>query len=239
MPLSSPPCDSSRSGCWMAPTCIASSRPSRSRSGSVGGGRGSASACPACMPGSGSARRSPGRAAPRCRGRPGRPGSGRSTTGRARTRGWSPRVAPRRAGRARIPVTIHRTSEPGLWVVAYPWREDGRAQAIAEAALRLVDLDLDPRTTRPATRRTSGRRGRSRTLTRALRSDPRRRHRRARLDPGRRPPRCPTISISGTNGKTTTTRMISHILRVGRPPRRHDHVGRRPVRRRSWWRPAT
>ena len=48
-------------------------------------------------------------------------------------------------GRARIPVHIHRTSEPGVWVVAYPWREDGRARAIAEAALRLVDLDLDPR----------------------------------------------------------------------------------------------
>jgi len=116
-------------------------------------------------------------------------------------------------GRARIPVTIHRTSEPGTWVVAFPWREDGRAQAIAEAALRLVDLDLDPRTTRPATRRTAGRKGRSRTLTRALRA--------IRGAEAGAPAwirdidrRMPVISISGTNGKTTTTRMISHILRT-------------------------
>ena len=114
-------------------------------------------------------------------------------------------------GRARIPVSIHRTSEPGIWVVAYPWREDGRAQVIAEAALRLVDLDLDPRTTRPATRRTAGRPGRSRILTRWLRAI-----REAETgepawirDTDRR---MPVISISGTNGKTTTTRMISHIL---------------------------
>jgi cyanophycin synthetase len=116
-------------------------------------------------------------------------------------------------GRARIPVSIHRTSEPGIWVVAYPWREDGRAQAIAEAALRLVDLDLDSRTTRPATRRTTGRRGRSRTLTRALRTiqDAATGAPAWIRDPDRR---MPVISISGTNGKTTTTRMISHILRT-------------------------
>ncbi len=116
--------------------------------------------------------------------------------------------------RARIPVHIHRTSEPGVWVVAFPWREDGRARVIAEAALRLVELDLDPHATRPATRRTAGRQGRSRTLTRALRSI---------SDAGTRAPawirdpdrRLPAISISGTNGKTTTTRMIGHILRQG------------------------
>ncbi len=120
---------------------------------------------------------------------------------------------------ARIPAHIHRTSEPGIWVVAYPWREDGRARAIAEAALRLVELDLDPHATRPATRRTSGRAGRSRTLTRAIRAI-------QHAETG--PPawirdtqrQVPTISISGTNGKTTTTRMISHILR-----RAGRHVG--------------
>jgi cyanophycin synthetase len=115
-------------------------------------------------------------------------------------------------GRARLPVNIHRTSEPGTWVVAFPWREEGRARAIAEAAVRLEDMDLDPRTTRPATRRTGGRPRRSRTLTRSLRSI-----RDATTDPPEwirdADRRVPTISISGTNGKTTTTRMISHILR--------------------------
>ena len=39
------------------------------------------------------------------------------------------------ATRARISVTIHRTSEPGHWIVSYPWREKERAEAIAESAL--------------------------------------------------------------------------------------------------------
>jgi len=116
-------------------------------------------------------------------------------------------------GRARVPVTIHRTSEPGHWVVAFPWREAGRARLIAESAFALADAGHDPTATRPATRRTVGRPGRSRTLARALR---------AIRDADAQPPAwirdderaMPLISISGTNGKTTTTRMISHILRV-------------------------
>lgn len=117
------------------------------------------------------------------------------------------------AARARIPVTIHRTSEPGHWIVAFPWREEGRARTIAEGALALADTDLDPATTRPATRRTLGRPGRSRTLARILRTI-------AAADtasPGwvrDAERRLPVISISGTNGKTTTTRMIAHILRL-------------------------
>ncbi|MBA2570039.1 MAG: hypothetical protein H0V04_02535 [Chloroflexi bacterium] len=112
------------------------------------------------------------------------------------------------ATRARISVTIHRTSEPGHWIVSYPWREKERAEAIAESALRLVELDIDPRRARPTARR----RG-SRSLARAL----------ARIAAaGTSPPewlrdadrRVPAISISGTNGKSTTTRMITHILRV-------------------------
>lgn len=113
-------------------------------------------------------------------------------------------------GRARIPVTIHRTSEPGHWIIAFPWRERQRAEAIGEAAYRLVELGLDPGRTRPAHSR--GQRG-SRTFGRAI----------ARIaDAGTDPPewirdedrRMPAVSISGTNGKSTTTRMITHILRV-------------------------
>ncbi len=108
--------------------------------------------------------------------------------------------------RARIPVAIHRTSEPGHWIVAFPWRERERAQAVADAAVRLVELDIDPRRSRPA-----GARGGSRSLARAL----------VRIrEAGTTPPdwvrdadrRVPAVSISGTNGKSTTTRMITHIL---------------------------
>jgi cyanophycin synthetase len=110
--------------------------------------------------------------------------------------------------RARIPVAIHRTSEPGHWIVAYPWRERGKAEAIADAAYRLTDLAVDRRAS-PSRRSPR----RSRSLSQAL----------ARIagagvmpppwirDPDRH---IPVVSISGTNGKSTTTRMISHILRT-------------------------
>ncbi len=98
-------------------------------------------------------------------------------------------------------LTVHRSSDPGHWIVAWPWRAEDRARAIAEASLALVERGFAP----------SDRDGASRLV--------------ARLDEriaaarGRAPDwlrdadrRLPIVSISGTNGKTTTTRLISHIL---------------------------
>jgi cyanophycin synthetase len=108
-----------------------------------------------------------------------------------------------RRNRRRVPVTIHRTGEPGGWIVAFPWREHERALEIAEGAWRCCERGLPPTTHVP----------RSRTATRAL----------ARIRAaGDTPPawlrdadrRVPIVSISGTNGKTTTTRMIAAILRA-------------------------
>ena len=104
----------------------------------------------------------------------------------------------------RVPVTIHRTSEPGSWVVAYPWQQRDQAELIARAVLRLAETPSErlfaravdqaraadgepPEWITDAARAVSGRRGRGRV---------------------------PLISISGTNGKSTTTRMISHIARL-------------------------
>ena len=108
-------------------------------------------------------------------------------------------------GRACIPVAVHRTSEPGHWVVSFPWREGGRARSIAESAYRLVELDISL-TARPADGA-----GGSRSLARALRRA---------AEAGTTPPdwvrdrdrKMPVVSISGTNGKSTTTRMIAHIV---------------------------
>jgi cyanophycin synthetase len=124
-----------------------------------------------------------------------------------------------RAGRTRstLPVTIHRTSEPGHWVVAFPWREHGRAEAIAEGAWTLAERGVDPRaaaqppasaTTPPAVRRRVFRRVGG-MLDRIREADT-------------QPPewirdeerRMPVVSITGTNGKSTTTRMITQILRT-------------------------
>jgi cyanophycin synthetase len=105
-----------------------------------------------------------------------------------------------------VRVSIHQTSEPGHWVVAYPWQERDQAELIANAAFRIAD----------ATGSTE--RGFARAVERIRTADG--------------PPpewltdvalfkirnrdgkRVPMISISGTNGKSTTTRMISHIARL-------------------------
>jgi cyanophycin synthetase len=110
---------------------------------------------------------------------------------------WVRRLHRRGLGE-RVPVTIHRTSEPGHWIVTFPWHEAARAEAIANLAFRLAD--------EPA-------RG-ERLFERALR--------RVRDTPAGAAPewttdeqrRVPLISVSGTNGKSTTTRMIAHITRV-------------------------
>jgi cyanophycin synthetase len=114
--------------------------------------------------------------------------------------------APESGRRPRIPVAIHRTSEPGHWIVAFPWRERGRAQAIADGAYRLTDLAVDLRAGA-----TSRHARPSRTLARTLATI---------REAGTQPPpwirdadrHIPVVSISGTNGKSTTTRMITHIL---------------------------
>ncbi|HEX5465745.1 MAG TPA: Mur ligase family protein [Candidatus Limnocylindrales bacterium] len=115
------------------------------------------------------------------------------------------RLTGTRAGRGpgeRLPVTIHRTSEPGGWVVALPWREHERAAALAETAWRLAEADRDPSIplrSSPALRRTV------RRLRGLHGAGP------SWLTDAQR--RIPIASITGTNGKTTTTRMLSHILR--------------------------
>jgi cyanophycin synthetase len=101
----------------------------------------------------------------------------------------------------RVPVTIHRTSEPGHWVVAYPWVDEGEGETIARTALRLEEnSDRDTGMAERAARRVA-------TSTNG--------HVPVMVSDDQR--RVPLISVSGTNGKSTTTRMIAHIaLLAGR-----------------------
>ena len=111
------------------------------------------------------------------------------------------------------PVEVHVPSDTGRWVVTWPWAGAERARLIAEAAFDLASRSVSParRTRLTGTQarivarwqeRIAGARA---TPPAWIRDDAR---------------RMPAISITGTNGKSTVTRLITHILlRAGR------HVG--------------
>jgi cyanophycin synthetase len=113
-------------------------------------------------------------------------------------------------GQGRDGTAVHRSSDPGHWIVTYPWSGAERARAIADAALALAERNVSP----VRTARLTG------TQARLLERW------RARIDEASATPpgwirdadrRVPIVSISGTNGKSTVTRLISHILaRAGR-----------------------
>jgi cyanophycin synthetase len=103
-------------------------------------------------------------------------------------------------------VTVHRSSDPGYFIVVFPWALDDRARAIAEGALALASREVPPGAGIGLGR------GRARLRDRVV----------ARAGEAQGSPpgyirdadrRLPIVSISGTNGKTTTTRLVAHILR--------------------------
>ena len=105
-------------------------------------------------------------------------------------------------------LTVHRSSDPGHWIVTFPWVGAERAEAVAEAAIALAERDvpvarraeLTPRQRRSVERWTE-RIGEARTTPPAWIRDADRRF--------------PIVSVSGTNGKSTVTRLITFILMTG------------------------
>jgi cyanophycin synthetase len=110
-------------------------------------------------------------------------------------------------------IRVHRSSDPGHWILTWPWTGAERARLIAEAAYALADRGATP-----------ARRARLTGAQERLLAGWTDRIRRASATP---PPwvrdtdrRMPAISITGTNGKSTTTRLLTRILlRAG------HHVG--------------
>jgi len=103
------------------------------------------------------------------------------------------------ASRVRLAVRTRPGAEPDRIVVAYPWRRRGAAEALGREVAEAMGALLDAR------------RSPERLVAAAA----------ARLEavePGEEPsvpdPAIPVIAVTGTNGKTTTVRLLAHIVRT-------------------------
>jgi len=108
-------------------------------------------------------------------------------------------------GEGRAGLAVHRSSDPGHWIVTFPWAGEERARVLTEAALALADRDVSPSSTARLTGAQERLVGRwSERIAEAGTSPPT-----WIRDVDRR---IPIVSISGTNGKSTVTRLITHIM---------------------------
>jgi cyanophycin synthetase len=107
------------------------------------------------------------------------------------------------AGVRRLAVRARPGAEPGQVVVAYPWRRQHAAEALGRAVAGLAGALDAPDLAERVEAAGAAVRG---------------------AEPGPGPslptPRIPTVAVTGTNGKTTVTRLIGHLgrcagLRVG------------------------
>ncbi len=100
------------------------------------------------------------------------------------------------AGTTRLGVRVRTTSDPQQIVVAYPWRDRNRARALAECVVGILDGLADGDVAELVDQAAAQVRD---------------------VEPGPGPttirPRVPLVAVTGTNGKTTTSRMVAHIAR--------------------------
>lgn len=130
-------------------------------------------------------------------GRPGRPGSEQRRRAVARVAaGLTRRLAS--AADVQLAVRARPGAREGEIVVAYPWRRRGPAEALGGEVAMLLEALLDAR------------RSPERAIDAAA----------ARLrdvEPGDEPsvpdPSIPVIQVTGTNGKTSTVRLLAHLVR--------------------------
>jgi len=129
--------------------------------------------------------------------RPGAPGSGFRQRFAARAVERLVRAVAAEAGTSRLAVRVRATADANQLVVAYPWRNRGRARALGEAVAHALDAlptpDIEAAVSAAAAE-----------VAAADRGDP----------PTTITPHVPVVAVTGTNGKTTTSRMIAHIART-------------------------
>jgi cyanophycin synthetase len=129
--------------------------------------------------------------------RPGEPGTGFRQRFAARAVARLVRAVAHESGTSRLAVRVRPTSDPHRLVVAYPWRHRVRAQemgrAVAEVLDELPGADVEEAVGRAAKRVADSPLG---------------------AGPSTITPKIPVVAVTGTNGKTTTSRMIAHIARM-------------------------
>jgi cyanophycin synthetase len=133
--------------------------------------------------------------------RPGAPGSGFRQRFAARAVARLVRQVAAEAGTHRLAVRVRPLTDRDQVVVAYPWRYRDRATTLGEAVAGVLDAipvaDVDEAI------------GAAARTVRASELGP---------PPPTIRPTVPVVAVTGTNGKTTTSRMIGHI---GRTAGRH------------------
>jgi cyanophycin synthetase len=106
----------------------------------------------------------------------------------------------RAAGTTRLGVRVRPTDDPARIVVAYPWRDHDRARALGVAVAGVIDALAAPE---PATLD---------VLVAAAGAGV------GATPPGPGPstitPRIPVVAVTGTNGKTSTSRLVAHLART-------------------------
>jgi cyanophycin synthetase len=130
--------------------------------------------------------------------RPGEPDTGFRQRFALRAVARLVREIARESGTVRLAVRVRPTSDPHVVVVSYPWRHRDRAQEMGRGVADVLDAipaeDVEDAVGHAAERVTASPEGEGpHTIT----------------------PRIPVVAVTGTNGKTTTSRMIAHIARTG------------------------
>ncbi|MDO3396220.1 Mur ligase family protein [Nocardioides cremeus] len=135
--------------------------------------------------------------------RPGEPGSGFRQRFALRAVARLVRAVAQESGTSSLAVRVRPTNDPHQVVVAYPWAHRERARSMGRAVASVLDV-LVPGDDGVSTDRLSA------AVSVAAETV-------ATSEPGDGPttlePRVPVVAVTGTNGKTTTSRMVAHIGR--------------------------
>ncbi len=129
--------------------------------------------------------------------RPGKPDTGFRQRFALRAVERLVRAIAKESGSTRLAVRVRPTSDQHRIVVAFPWRHRNRAQVMGTAIAEVLDAIPG---------------GEFESVVDAAAAQV------AGADPGAVPhtitPKIPVVAVTGTNGKTTTSRMIAHMARA-------------------------